>query len=133
MDKPGPSSIQLPRAVHEGSARERAAAVVEVYGAIFRRLSPLVGAAGVRALFNRSVTLSATECPCLKSALVTPESAELLERSLQDQAPDRVSEIAVKVFGTFFTLLANFIGARLAKQVLEGVCSEPGGSSEWKK
>ena len=40
-----------------GDAPERAAAAVRVYGSLFRALAPVIGAAGVGALFARSVCL----------------------------------------------------------------------------
>jgi hypothetical protein len=103
-----------------GSAEERAAAAVRVYERIAERLDPLIGTAGVRALFARSMKLNAKEHRCFESRVVDGEppqvamapSARLLG-CLRELEPEVASEAAAALFATLFGLLIAFIGERL--------------------
>jgi len=104
-----------------------------MYERVLVQLAPLVGTAGVHALFARSVKLAKLEYPCLDafhppSAVLGPidigSPAERLRDCLQKQQPVETLEPAVVVFANLLSLLTAFIGARLTAQVLEGAWPE---------
>jgi hypothetical protein len=115
--------MQLERArqllAHEGasgSPAECAVAGGRVYDKLDAHLAPLLGSAGVRALLVRSAKLTGGRFPFLEAAAV--ESSTKLRESLHAQDAAVASESAAALFGTFFTLLATFIGERLTTQAL---------------
>ena len=99
---------------------EPAAAAGRVHTKLQLCLAPLVGAAGVRALFARSLAQTTPEFPFLAAvALEPPEAAlESLTAALQGTHPAAVLNGAAALFGAFLTLLATFVGERLTAQVL---------------
>jgi hypothetical protein len=112
--------------VTTGSAALRAAAAARVHGRLAEHLEPLIGVAGFRALFARSLKLARTELPCLGAVVVAgdppltdaPSPAEQLEACLRDLEPAAAAEAAAALFGTLVGLLTSFIGERLVLQVL---------------
>ena len=107
---------------HEGAAasvgaEKCAAAADSVYDKLYTHLTPLVGMAGVQALFVRSAKLAQGEFACLAEASFHENSAKLRE-CLQAQDPAVATESAAALFGTFFALLTTFIGERLTTQAL---------------
>ncbi len=131
MNKATPAQVEivralLGRAVADGTSQERAAAAGRIFSRIHRHLSPLIGSAGVRALFTRAAGLLLSEHPCLTglSLPATPaaadtDPADLLRDCLKDQAPAAITESMVAFFAIFFALLASFIGDRLCAQAME--------------
>jgi len=114
------------------SAPSTAAATTRVYEKVLGQLLPLIGEAGVQALFARSVKLANLALPCLEGATAAahqspelPRLASQLNDCLQNQEPALAQESAATVFGHFFSLLAAFIGDRLTAQILQGAWSEP--------
>lgn len=108
-----------------GDAKERAVAAGRVYETLFRALAPVIGAAGVRALFARSVRLASTEFPCLGEISMTAEPpedsvqvAEQLVGCLSKLEPAAGSEVATGLYAVFLGLLAKFIGERLVSQIV---------------
>lgn len=108
-----------------GDAKERAAAAVRVYETLFRALAPVIGAAGVRALFARSVRLASTEFPCLKEIPMIAEppqdSVQVVEKllgCLSKLEPAAGSEVATGLYAVFFGVMAKFIGERLVLQIV---------------
>jgi hypothetical protein len=119
----GPSPAQLEIAkrllAHEGaagSADECASAAGRVYDKLQAHLSPLLGAAGVEALFVRSVKLTHREFSFLEVAL--HEGSTKLRERLRAQDAAVAAESAAALFGTFFALVTSFIGERLTTQAL---------------
>ena len=51
----------------QGSSEERAAAAGRTYELLFLQLSPLLGPAGVHAIFARSLSLAGADHSCLKN------------------------------------------------------------------
>lgn len=102
------------------SAQERAAAAARVYEKLQLHLAPLVGGTGFRALFARSITLTAPRFPFLAGLTeVKPDDAAgALRACLQAETPEVVTEVAVSVFGAFLSLLATYVGERLTAQLL---------------
>ena len=116
MSRSPPTQAQLDCArrwlAHDAStdtdATPSATAAGRVYDKLHAHLAPLVGVVGVDLLFTRS------------AKLVQGEFASPLERSatLRDRLQTIDPESAVKLFGTFFSLVTTFIGERLTTQIL---------------
>ena len=103
-----------------GSEGEAGAAAGRVYDKLHAKLQPLLGAAGVDALFARSIMLVRGEFADFGEASVLG-GAPRLRDCLQAQDPAIAPEAAAALFGTFLTLITNFIGERLTAQVLRSV------------
>ena len=99
------------------TAEQQAAAIAMVYDKLHRHLAPLVGDAGVALLFLRSAHLTQRELGGLGDGS-TAERTARLRALLQAHESPVALETAVTLFGTFFGLLAAFIGERLLKQAL---------------
>jgi hypothetical protein len=106
---------------HEGnsgsSSAECAAAAWRLYEKLNARLAPLLGSAGVQALFVRSAKLAQAEVGSL-AEVATPEGMNKLGAVLQALDPAGAIEVAATLFGTFFELMTTFIGERLTVLVL---------------
>ena len=106
---------------HEGnsgsSSAECAAAAWRLYEKLNARLAPLLGSAGVQALFVRSAKLAQAEVGSL-AEVATPEGMNKLGAVLQALDPAEATEVAATLFGTFFELMTTFIGERLTVLVL---------------
>jgi hypothetical protein len=120
-----PSATQVERAklllANEGasgrSSTECAAAAWRVYEKLNARLAPLLGPAGVQALFVRSAKLAQTEFVSLVE-VTGPEGMKKLGARLQQLDPADATEVAATLFGTFLDLMTTFIGERLTVLVL---------------
>ena len=106
---------------------QRAEAAGSVYETLFRSLAPVIGAAGVRALFARSVKLTKTEFPCLGEVVVVVDSSEgnielvqQLHGCLSKLEPHAVLQVTTGLYANLLSLLANFIGEQLAWQITKG-------------
>jgi hypothetical protein len=119
MTRPSPAQLEGARRLlaHEGAAESAATAAGRVYDKLTSHLAPLVGKAGVQALFVRSAKLAKGEVDCLVEGSTLDSSTKLRE-CLQSQDPAIAIEAAAVLFGTFFALLGTFIGERLTIQVL---------------
>jgi hypothetical protein len=115
-----------PRATSE----DPAASASRLYEALFRALGPVIGANGFRALFTRSVKLTAADHPCLEGAIATGEPAEskaaVIERvavCLAQLPPAAAAETTIALYATLLGLLTNFIGDSLVRQLVKGAFS----------
>ncbi len=122
------SALTLPAALREVILREaRNDQAVEILAAagrssdrLARYLESLIGAAGARALLQRSVALTRREHPRLAEVLPragTPLQSECLAVA-ERQGSGVVMESSVALLVTFVNLLVSFIGERLTVQVL---------------
>jgi hypothetical protein len=120
-----PSATQVETAKHllanEGapwsSSEECAAVAWRVYEKFNARLAPLLGSAGVEALFVRSAKLAQKDFASL-AEVATPEGLTRLGSCLQALDPAIAAEAAASLFGTFLDLITTFIGERLTVLVL---------------
>lgn len=107
------------------SAEDHAAAAARVYEKLFNRLAPLIGAAGVQALFARSVKVSRVKFPCLARLPAVGGSADgnaevrQLARCLSTLEPETASAVAIGLYANLIALLTTFIGAGLVSKVLD--------------
>jgi len=128
----GPRGAQIERAQRllatEGSsgasAPACAAAAERVYDKLAGQLAPLLGIAGVRAMFVRSAKLARAELASLVEGAAglegVCEDATKLRAFLQALEPTAATRTAAVLFGTFLELIITFIGDRLTVQVLRG-------------
>ena len=123
MRRPDPAQVGKARRLlaYEGapwsSSEECAAAAWRIYEKFNVRLAPLLGAAGVEALFVRSAKLAQADFASL-AEVATPEGLTRLGSCLQALDPAVASEAAATLFGTFLDLITTFIGERLTVVVL---------------
>lgn len=116
---------------HEiGDARtpeDVAAAATRACRKIADHFARLVGKAGVRALFERSVTLTAKSVPWLADAMRAPASSAdersedewaSLRAALEAQKPKQAIETMVVLLATLLQLIARFIGNELVLSLL---------------
>jgi hypothetical protein len=94
-----------------------ATAVARVYDKLNERLTPLLGSAGVQALFLRSGALVRGQFTALAD-LSALESSTQLRESLRTPDPAVAANVAEALFGSFLALIATFIGERLTTQAL---------------
>ena len=99
------------------SSEECAAAAWRVYEKLNARLAPLLGSAGVQALFVRSAKLAQADFASL-AEVATSEGLTRLGSCLQGLDLAIATEAAATLFGTFLELMASFIGERLTILVL---------------
>jgi hypothetical protein len=106
---------------HEGdvgrSSEECAAAAWRVYEKLNARLAPLLGSAGVQALFVRSAKLAQAQYGSLIE-VATPGGMKRLGAALQSLDPAAATEVATALVGTFLELMNTFIGERLTLLIL---------------
>lgn len=88
-------------------------------------LAPVIGTAGVHALWLRSVSLTRAKFPALgdSASLSAPvasreQRAKQLEECLRRIPSGEVTQVATTLYATFFELLSQFIGERLVRQVV---------------
>jgi hypothetical protein len=126
-----PSAAQAERATHllvsEGDCRSTdgcAAAAGRVYDKLQARLAPLIGPAGVQALFMRSAKLAQPALASLADVAASLESSTEVRAWLKSLEPAAAIEAAAVLFGTFLELVTTFIGERLTVQVLRSAWPE---------
>ena len=122
LNPPDPARLEWATRLlaHEGATGgegEPGAAAGLVYDKLSASLVPLLGAAGVDALFARSVVLVQGKSAIFGEASVLG-GAPKLRASLRAQDPAIPPESAAALFGTFLALITTFIGDRLTAQVL---------------
>lgn len=113
-----------------------AAAAGRLYERLFRALAPVLGAAGFRALFARSVKLSRARFPALRELAmpgdIRSEDARVapaLVTFLRTLAPEAVLPVVQALYSTLFAVLATFIGEPLMWRLVQRACASNDGSS----
>jgi len=128
---------------YEGSPADdtagEVAAAERVYARLFDCLAPIIGPAGVLALFLRSAKLARADHPDLDAGLGafregTSKSAldagAKLFRSLSSLDPSPAAAASASVYAKFLGLLATLIGERLVDQLLSKAFPELGAASQ---
>lgn len=121
MTRPNPTQLELIRGLlalegAAGGADDCSTAATRVFDKLRARLVPILGAAGVQALLDRSAKLTQRDFPFLEPSVVGDETK--LNAWLRAQDPAVAMESATFLFGTFLTLIGNFIGERLLTQLI---------------
>jgi hypothetical protein len=100
-----------------GSSEDCATAAGRVYDKLNAQLGPLLGVAGVQALFARSAKLGGVGSAGLAEVAILDSSTTLAAffRTLEAAVAANAAEA---LFGTFLSLVTTFIGERLTFQAL---------------
>jgi len=118
------------RAGSDSDASATAHAVVALWGEIDRALLPIIGAAGVTALYGRSLFLAGHAHPWLsvwQQRSAASVDLKLLQSSVAAQIPSDAFAGACTFFVTFHDLLASMVGAALTERLLHSVWEFPTG------
>jgi hypothetical protein len=111
-------------AAGEAGVEQLADAVMGIWREIEQALTPVIGARGVAALFNRSLKLASLAHPWLAAArggaLDAVDAAEL-RAALLRQPANAAAAGGVALFQSFHDLLASLIGAPLTQRLLHAV------------
>jgi hypothetical protein len=107
--------------------QDQAAHAGRVLEAIFNSLGPVIGAAGVRATFERSLKLNMAAYPFLKEVATggsaqQPTNEDVAHRftgCLSELQPALAATVATSLYTTFFDLMSNLIGEELLWQILK--------------
>jgi len=100
-----------------GNAEASATAAGRVYDKLIAQLGPVLGPAGVRALFERSAKLGRVESAGLADIAIL-ESSTTLATFCRTLDPAVAANAMETLFGTFLSLVTTFIGERLTFQAL---------------
>lgn len=108
------------------TAGEVAAGAAGACEKISRRFAPLIGEAGVHALFSRGLTVSAARFPWLATVLVTSPNASWshLRACIEKQPAETAREGSVCLLAALLGLLEKFIGQGLTARLLQDVWPE---------
>ncbi len=100
---------------------ELASTAVGMCETLLKILSPLLGAAGGRALLRRCLNLTEEMFPCYREARRVENDALLtaVVACLRQQKLEVAREASVALLTAFIELLATFIGERLTWQLLQ--------------
>jgi hypothetical protein len=118
MSRANPSQIERVRRLlaYEGAAG-CATAAGRVHEKISARLTPLLGSAGVHALFVRSAKLVGGELTARAETPILQSSSQLTE-FLRGLDPSVATRTAEALLGNFLALITSFIGQRLTNEAL---------------
>ncbi len=105
------------------TSEERADAAARLFDKTFAVLSPVIGEAGVEAIFERSVRLARRDFPCLdlvrsrqEGKLVDPRQCLLPCQRADD--PAHYEQVAIALYAQFSGLMAALIGEALAARLI---------------
>lgn len=101
---------------------ERAGAAARLFDKTFAVLSPVIGAAGVEAIFARSVRLTGRDFPCLdlvRSREAKPaDPRQCLLPCQRGDDPVQYEKVATALYTQFFALMGALIGEALAARLI---------------
>jgi hypothetical protein len=111
------------------------AAAERVYARLFDCLAPIIGPAGVLALFLRSAKLAQADLPDLGAFREVTSKPALgggieLFRSLSSLDPSQVAAASASVYAKFLGLLTTLIGERLVARILDEAFTELAATSQ---
>jgi len=102
------------------SAKNPEEAVLHSFEKTRKHISRIMGMAGYRAILSRALQLSQNKDPALAALNIT-EDGKLEGVDLDEASSQLNMESAEILFGTFFRLLATFIGEELAVNILSDI------------
>lgn len=117
-----------PMAATGADAGQIADHAVALWRGISSALSPIIGPAGIAALYQRSVFLTCAEHPCLKGAdalAAAPDEFSSLRASLALLSASDAALAAAALVHTFRGLLTHLIGDSLTERLLRSVWTSP--------
>ena len=101
---------------------------VSIWKGIGIALSPIIGQAGVDALFKRSIHLTRGEHPCLATVLedkAQPDGLVILQAVLAQQTSATAMAANLALLQNFQDLLTSLIGLSLTERLLRPVWDKP--------
>ena len=113
-------------------AEQLAGEAVATWHDVWNALSPVIGAAGVAALFHRSVFLRAGEYPWLSNVSDSPPAGEFnsLRLALSQQRRDDAAAANAALLQSLAQVLGNLIGASLTTRLLQPVWEKHGNTPQ---
>jgi hypothetical protein len=109
-------------------ASRSADAAIAIWNDVGVALSPIIGQAGVAALFKRSIYLTLGEHPCLAAVLADqtpPGELVTLQAVLAQQTRDAAVAANMALLQNFQDLLISLIGLSLTERLLRPVWDPP--------
>lgn len=102
---------------------ERADSAARLFDKTFAVLSPVIGGAGVEAIFERSVRLTRHDFPCLDLVRLRQEGKRVDPRQCllpcrRGDDPMHYERVATALCAQFFALMAGLIGEALAVRLI---------------
>jgi hypothetical protein len=106
-------------------------AAVKAWDQLAGRLTPIIGQDGFRALYRRSLHLTAASFSWLSPPTTTSVDLPFADLGLrlQNETPARAEEASRALFATFTRLLNDLIGESLTTRILAPI-SRDGGSGD---
>jgi hypothetical protein len=120
-------------AVHDITGVEQPGdAAVTIWRDVWIALSPIIGAAGAAALYERTLFLTIAEYPWLKSVSDSLESGEFsaLRRVFLQQTRADAAAANAALLNSLTQVLGKLIGASLAARLLQPVWEKHGHSTQ---
>jgi hypothetical protein len=121
------ASVQEPT-----DAEKLADAAVDAWRDVWSALSPIIGTAGVAALFQRTLSLRMAEYPWLANVSGPPLPGEFntLRRELSQQTRADAAAANAALLQSLAQVLGNLIGASLTKRLLQPVWEKHGHTTQ---
>lgn len=103
-----------------GNEDEPALGVARACEKLAGHMANLVGAAGIHALFDRSLAIARGEFPWLVAAVAVPpdDRWRRLQICMESQDPAIANDAAEFLIETFLALIGRFIGTTLVRRLL---------------
>jgi len=122
----------LPAVQAPTDAEQLADAAIATWRDVWIALSPVIGAAGVTALFQRSVFLRMAEYPWLANVGDSSPSGEFnsLRRELSQHGPADAAAANAALLQSLAQVLGNLIGAALTTRLLQSVFEKHGRTTQ---
>lgn len=108
---------ELPPDATSAQVADRA---VDAYAELSKHLARLLGEAGIRVLFKRSIHLASARLPWL-AGVSRSENASALRDALVSQDPVGAADAFVLILSGFVGLLEKLIGEPLVKRLIDEV------------
>jgi hypothetical protein len=116
------------RVGQDADAETIAATALQIWRDVDVALAPIIGQAGVAALYKRSIYLTLVDHPCLVTAYegsLRPGEFVGLRTTLSQQTPAEASSATISLLTTFHDLLTHLIGGSLFERLLRSVWDKP--------
>jgi hypothetical protein len=116
------------RVGEDADAATIAAAALLIWRDVDVALSPIIGQAGVAALYKRSIYLTLVDHRCLVTAYegsLRSDAFSGLESTLSQQTPAEALAAIISLLNTFHDLLTHLIGGSLFERLLRSVWDKP--------
>jgi hypothetical protein len=115
-------------------AKRVAEAAARTWREIHAVFSPVIGPRAAAALYQRSLYVASTRCPCLAAVredALRPGEFTGLQIVLSQQTSAGAAAANGALLQTFCDLLANLVGVSLTERLLRSVRSFPDGLDSW--